>query len=178
MRILNALVFTEDGEDGNFTGAAVNTGDEDVELTLQYLSDGDKVNVDIEVPAGETVQIGSGENGQVFLPAIDALPGTLLPIYFQYGALPGKQAGHPGARRVVRALREPAAHADPHPDADPHGHPDADRDSCRLEPLAELNCGRPLSRTEHGAVSRCAALPGGYGGRDERGRPSCPNSPG
>ena len=95
VRILNALVFTEDGEDGNFSAAAVNTGDEDVDLTLQYLSDGEKVNIEIEIPVGETVQIGSGENGQVFLPAIDTLPGTLLPIYFQYGSHPGKQVDIP-----------------------------------------------------------------------------------
>ena len=95
VRLLNVLVFTEDGEDGNFTAAAVNTGDQDVDLTLQYVSDGEKVNIDIEVPVGETVQIGSGENGQVFLPAIDAPPGTLLPIYFQYGSTPGKQVDIP-----------------------------------------------------------------------------------
>jgi hypothetical protein len=95
VRLLNVLVFTEDGEDGNFSAAAVNTGDEDIDLTLQYVSDGEKVNIEIEIPVGETVEIGSGENGQVFLPAIDALPGTLLPIYFQYGSLPGKQATIP-----------------------------------------------------------------------------------
>lgn len=90
VRIINALVFTEDGQDGNFAGAAVNTGSDDVDLTLQYLSDGDKVNVDIEVPAGETVHFG-GEDAQVLLPAIDTAPGALLKIYFQYADKPGKQ---------------------------------------------------------------------------------------
>lgn len=94
VRVINALVFTEDGQDGNFAGAAVNTGGDDVDLTLQYLSDGDKVNVDIEVPAGETVHFG-GEDAQVFLPGIGTAPGALLTIYFQYADKPGKQIDVP-----------------------------------------------------------------------------------
>lgn len=93
VRIINALVFTEDGQDGNFTGAAVNSGDSDIDLVLQYVSGGDKVNVELEIPAGETVRIG--EKGQIFLPDIDSAPGSLLKIYFQYGDSAGKQADIP-----------------------------------------------------------------------------------
>jgi hypothetical protein len=94
VRVINALVFTEDGQDGNFTGAAVNTGGSDVDLTLQYVSDGDKVNVEIEVPAGETVHFG-GEDAQVLLPGLDTAPGSLVKIYFQYGDESGKQVEVP-----------------------------------------------------------------------------------
>jgi hypothetical protein len=94
VRVINALVFTEDGQDGNLAGAAVNTGGSDVDLTLQYLSDGDKVNVEIEVPAGETLHFG-GEDAQVLLPGIDTAPGALLKIYFQYADKPGKQIDVP-----------------------------------------------------------------------------------
>lgn len=94
VRVLNAIVFTEDGEAGNFFGAAANSGDSDVTLTLQYVSGGEKVNVAVEVPAGETVRLG-GADGQVFLPGIDAIPGSLLSIYFQYGEHPGKQIDVP-----------------------------------------------------------------------------------
>lgn len=94
IRVLNAIVFTEDGDDGNFSASAANSGDRDVDLTLQYVSDGEKVNVEIEVPAGETVCFG-GEDGQVFLPGIDTAPGSLLAIYFQYGDRPGKQVDVP-----------------------------------------------------------------------------------
>jgi hypothetical protein len=94
VRIINALVFTEDGQDGNFTGAAVNTSGDDVDLMLQYVSGGDKVDVEIEVPAGETVFLG-GRGDQVFLPEIDTPPGALLKIYFQYGDRSGKQADIP-----------------------------------------------------------------------------------
>jgi hypothetical protein len=94
VRVLNAIVFTEDGEDGNFFGAAANSGDSDVDLTLQYVSGGEKVDVVIEIPAGETVRLG-GEEGQVFLPGIDTAAGALLAIYFQYGDTPGKQIDVP-----------------------------------------------------------------------------------
>lgn len=91
VRLLNVIVFTEDGEDGNLSAAAVNRGDEDIDLVLQYVSGGDKVDIEIELPAGETVTLGSGEYGQVFLPGIDVRPGGLLPLYIQYGSHPGKQ---------------------------------------------------------------------------------------
>lgn len=94
VRIINALVFTEDGQDGNFAASAVNTGDDDIDLVLQYVSNGDKVDVEIEVPAGETVRFGT-DDGQVFLPEIDTAPGSLLKIYFQYGDQSGKQADIP-----------------------------------------------------------------------------------
>jgi hypothetical protein len=94
IRVLNAIVFTDDGENGNFFAAAANSGDSDVDLKLQYQSGGDKVDVVVEVPAGETVYLGGAE-GQVFLPGIDALAGSLLAIYFQYGATPGKQIDVP-----------------------------------------------------------------------------------
>jgi hypothetical protein len=94
IRVLNAIVFTEDGEDGNFAAAAANSSDSDVELLLQYVSGGEKVDVVIDVPAGETVRFG-GEESQVFLPGIDTTAGSLLPIYFQYGDKPGKQVDVP-----------------------------------------------------------------------------------
>lgn len=94
VRLLNALVFTEDGEDGNFTASAVNTGDEDVDLVLQYESDGEKVNVEVELEAGETVRLGQ-DGDQILLPGIATIPGSLLKIYFQYGDEAGKQANVP-----------------------------------------------------------------------------------
>ena len=91
VRLLNVLVFTEDGEDGNLTAAAVNSGDEDVDLVLQYESDGEKVDVEVEVPARSTVRLGMGDDGQLFLPGIETPAGALLKVYVQYGSTPGKQ---------------------------------------------------------------------------------------
>jgi hypothetical protein len=95
VRLLNVIVFTEDGEDGNLVATAVNSGDSDIDLRLQYVSGGDKVDVEVTVPGGETVGFGSGEAGQLLLPEIDAKPGDLLRLYVQYGDTPGKQIDVP-----------------------------------------------------------------------------------
>ena len=94
VRLLNMIVFTEDGEDGNFTAAAVNESERDIELTLQYESDGERVDVVVDVPAGRTFNIGV-DDGQVFLPGIDTIAGGLLTLYVQYGSEPGKQLAVP-----------------------------------------------------------------------------------
>ena len=94
VRLLNVIVFTEDGEDGNFSAGAVNTSDRDVELTLQYESDGERVDVVVDIPAGTTFNLG-GDGDQVFLPGIGVMPGGLLKVYVQYGSNPGKQIDVP-----------------------------------------------------------------------------------
>jgi len=94
IRVLNAIVFTDDGEDGNFFAAVVNSGDDDVDLTLQYRSGGEKIDIAVEVPAGETVRFGT-DGAQVLLPGIETPAGSLLPVYFQYGDTPGKQIDVP-----------------------------------------------------------------------------------
>jgi hypothetical protein len=62
---------------------------------VQYESGGEKVNVTVEVPARSSVDVGFGENGQLFLPGIDTPPGGLLPVYFQYGDEQGRQVRVP-----------------------------------------------------------------------------------
>lgn len=86
--ILNALVITEDGEDGNFSAAAVNTGDSDVDLTLQYSAGGETVDVEVTIPAGQTVTLGTPD-AQVLLPGIDSIPGSLLDLYISDGSAAG-----------------------------------------------------------------------------------------
>lgn len=94
VRVINAIVFTEDGQDGNFSAAAVNRSDSDIALKLQYVSEGEKVDVELDVPAGETVRFG-GEDDQVILSGLSTAPGSLVKIYFQYGNVPGKQIDVP-----------------------------------------------------------------------------------
>jgi hypothetical protein len=89
--VLNAVVLSDDGVDGNLVFSAVNTGSDDVTLNVQFESDGDKVTLDVDIDAGATGQFGFGDGGQLFLAAIDAKPGDLLPIYFQYGDHQGRQ---------------------------------------------------------------------------------------
>ncbi|MEO5535664.1 MAG: hypothetical protein ABIR17_11090 [Pseudolysinimonas sp.] len=89
---INAIVFTKNGQDGNFSAAAVNTGTSDLTVTLQYQSHGAKIDVTVDVPAGGTTTLGEGGlDGQVLLAGMDTPPGSLLKIYVQYGTVPGKQ---------------------------------------------------------------------------------------
>jgi len=89
--VLNALILSEDGDSGNLVFSALNTGSKDVNLTVQYESGGDKVDLQVPLDAGATTDIGFGDDGQLFLEGIDTQPGGLLAVYFQYGDAQGRQ---------------------------------------------------------------------------------------
>ncbi len=91
IEILNAIVVTETGEDGNLVATAVNRGADDIDLVLQFTSNGERTDVTVEVPARSTVNLGFGADGQFFLVGIDTSPGALLAIYVQYGGEQGRQ---------------------------------------------------------------------------------------
>lgn len=89
VRIINALVLTEDGEEGNLLLTAANESDAAVQLGVQYDIDGTRVDLSLALPARSTTSFGFGEDGQLLLPEFAAPVGALLPLYFQYGANPG-----------------------------------------------------------------------------------------
>ena len=90
--ILNALVLSEDGVNGNLVFTALNTSGDPVDLTVQYDSSGEKADVALKVEADGTTDFGGfNDSAQVFLTDMDATPGGLIPVYFQYGDEPGKQ---------------------------------------------------------------------------------------
>jgi hypothetical protein len=89
--VLNALILSEDGVSGNLVFSALNTGSKDVDLTVQYESNGEKVDLEIPLDAGATTDLGFGDEGQLFLADIDTQPGGLLAVYFQYGDAQGRQ---------------------------------------------------------------------------------------
>ncbi len=87
----DVIVVSEDGELGNLVMVASNAGPEDLAVTLQYETAGTKHNVHIEVPANATVDFGFGDGGQLLLEDIGTMPGSLLPLYVQYGNVPGEE---------------------------------------------------------------------------------------
>ena len=91
VHISNALVLSEDGVSGNLLFTAVNDSSKSVDLTVQYDSLGKRTDLPLQLAAGSSTQFGFGDDGQLFLTAIDTKPGSLLPIYFQYGDEQGKQ---------------------------------------------------------------------------------------
>lgn len=89
--VLNVMVLSEDGVSGNLIFSALNSSGDDVDLAAQYASDGAKENLAFPLPARELSDFGFGDGEQVFLTAIDAKPGSLIPIYFQYGSEQGRE---------------------------------------------------------------------------------------
>ncbi|HEX7835102.1 MAG TPA: hypothetical protein VF479_06500 [Pseudolysinimonas sp.] len=89
--VLNAVILSDDGVSGNLVFTALNSSTDDVDLIVQFESEGDKVTLDLDVAAGSSTEFGFGEGGQLFLAGIDTQPGGLLPVYFQYGAEQGRQ---------------------------------------------------------------------------------------
>jgi hypothetical protein len=90
VHISNALVLSEDGVSGNLLFTAVNDSGDKVTLTVQYESQGKRTDLPLKLAEGAN-PFGFGDGGQVFLTAIDTEPGSLIPIYFQYGDEQGKQ---------------------------------------------------------------------------------------
>lgn len=87
----NAVVVTDKGKLGNLVVTIVNSGSSDAEITVQHESSSGKKNVTIDAPAHETTIFGPADGEQVLLRDLDAEPGSLLPVYFQYGDESGKE---------------------------------------------------------------------------------------
>lgn len=94
VRLLNALVVSDDGTDGNLVAQAYNESDVPVTLSLQYDVDG-RHTVKVRLPAHRATDLGYGARGEVLLPRIGTPAGSLLPLYVQYGSASGKQIGVP-----------------------------------------------------------------------------------
>jgi hypothetical protein len=91
LELRNVLIVSDDGIDGNLVMTAVNKGDDDLEVNLQYETDGTKHDLTIEVPADSSTQFGSGDAGQLLLEDIGTFPGGIVELYVQHGDVPGKQ---------------------------------------------------------------------------------------
>jgi hypothetical protein len=90
VKVLNALLLTEDGEQANLIASVVNSSTSRVQLKLQYESGSEKVDKKFTIGAGEVQNLG-GSGLDLVLEDVDAKPGDLFPIYLQYGDAEGKQ---------------------------------------------------------------------------------------
>lgn len=94
--IRNVLLLADHHGDASLLANVVNESDNGVKVSFQYEgenSDGDKGKVDTSVFAnpGKVSSLGGFQDDQVVLKGIDAEPGTLFPIFVQYGDQTGKQ---------------------------------------------------------------------------------------
>lgn len=90
VKILNAILLTEDGEEANLVASVVNQSNSRVQLKLQYKAGSEDIDEQFAVGAGEVQMLG-GDGLDLTLQDIDAKPGDLFPIYMQYGDAEGKQ---------------------------------------------------------------------------------------
>ena len=94
--IRNVLLLAGESGDASLLVNVVNETDNGVKVSFQYEgkdSDGATGKIDDSVFAnpGKATSIGGSEDPRIVLTGIDAKPGTLFPIFVQYGDHTGKQ---------------------------------------------------------------------------------------
>ncbi len=91
LAVRNAIVVSDDGKTGNLVVTVVNRGATGQTLGVQYKSAVGRTNGSIAVDAKKSVILGTGVAAPLALKDIASAPGSLMPIYFQYGDVPGRQ---------------------------------------------------------------------------------------
>jgi hypothetical protein len=96
VKIRNALLLTRDGNVASLLVSLVNDGSKTVNVLIQY--DGTtasgapgKVDTRVQLDAGEVKTFGSSDTRQLLFNGIDSKPGSLFPVFVQYGTLTGAQ---------------------------------------------------------------------------------------
>lgn len=85
LKVRNILGLSENGEDVALVFSIVNESDSDETVKLQYTDgDGDKHDVELDVPAGEALAVGHTADDQLVLRGADAVVGSTIDIYFSY----------------------------------------------------------------------------------------------
>ena len=92
--VRNALLITADGETANLVVNFVNEGVTNVALTVSWDTEAGRVERNVYIKAGGTGAYG-GERNQIILSGIDAQPGSLFPVFFQYGDEQGRDVAVP-----------------------------------------------------------------------------------
>lgn len=92
--IRNALAIAgttqRNSGEANLVMTAINNGADAVTLRVQYRSGDRDRTLRLRLGPGSN-KIGYGEDGQRILAGFDGRPGSLAPIYFQYGSFQGRQ---------------------------------------------------------------------------------------
>ncbi|MFO7691301.1 MAG: hypothetical protein R6W83_12255 [Cryobacterium sp.] len=82
----NAILLSDDGDTANLLLTVINLGDEPKKLNVQYETGaGEKVTESVTVTGNTTVTLGSGAEPEITLEGLDAIPGSLFPVFLQYG---------------------------------------------------------------------------------------------
>ena len=93
LSVRNATLISEDGELASMLVSFVNRSDSAEQVLVQYEDavTGERVNQKVLVEGnGLITSFGAGEGDQILLENVSK-PGSLFPVYFQYGSVEGKQ---------------------------------------------------------------------------------------
>ena len=85
IHIRNGLLISTDGERANLIVSVVNTTDSEQNLLVQYESSTGTVSQEVPVEANTTVTFGTEGEESVILENMNSQPGSLFPVFFQYG---------------------------------------------------------------------------------------------
>lgn len=100
--VRNAILVSDGADAANLVVTLVNQGDSAHVVGVQYESDGEKVTEELTVDANSTLALGSEDEPALALRGIDAQPGSLFPVFVQYG-------NETGARLLVPVLDDTLA---------------------------------------------------------------------
>jgi hypothetical protein len=89
--VRNALLITRDGTPANLVVTLVNTGDKSHRVLVESTQNSSKGGQYVTVEPGQSLKVGSSKHPRVVFTKIDAKPGTLHKVFFQYGSQTGLQ---------------------------------------------------------------------------------------
>lgn len=109
LSVRNAMVIADqDGAEGNLVAALVNSGDEDVRLSLDW----ETGNAAVTVAAGETMSLGATDE-PMLVTGLDTKPGAWIEMYVQSGAGEGQVVDIPVLDNCLAEYAELAPNDDP-----------------------------------------------------------------
>lgn len=96
VKVRNAMLLSKDGTNASLLINLINGGTTTVNVLIQYdgtAADGTtgKVDTRIQLDAGEVRTFGSSDTRQLILKGINSKPGSLFPVYVQYGVQTGQE---------------------------------------------------------------------------------------
>jgi hypothetical protein len=93
VEVRNATLISEDGTLASMLVSFVNSGDASQKVTVQYEdgATGERVSEQITLAGAGAITSFGAEDGEQILLSNVTKPGSLFPVYFQYGDVEGKQ---------------------------------------------------------------------------------------
>lgn len=87
--VRNVFIVSDNGTVGNIVFTLVNNGDTAHLVTIQTGTGSKKVDKQVSIAAGALKPFGGPTERRVLIENLDSQPGSLFPVYFQYGTQTG-----------------------------------------------------------------------------------------